>query len=467
MMKKICLLVAAATIATGAAFGQAIDENFVPGEVLIQFNEAASNEHLQDALTRAGLVVQEHLSADKPGLVRASTKLHTSHAIEALQNHPAIEFAEPNWVFVHQSTASDTYYLNGSLWGVYGDDVTPVGPAGTTCAFGSQAEKVWAKNAVSTEEIVVGVIDEGISYTHPDLAASAWTNPGETGTDSQGRSKESNGIDDDGNGYVDDVHGWDFVHNDNSIFDAADGDHHGTHVTGTIAATGNASGIAGMAWTANVKYISGKFLAPNGGTLGNAIKAVNYFTALKKKGVNVVALNNSWGGGGYSQGLHDSIIRAAKVGIVFVAAAGNGNSGGVGQNNDRSASYPSGYDTSRGTSTESAATYDSVIAVAAIDRYGNKPQWSNYGSRTVDLGAPGVAIISTVPGGYSSYNGTSMATPHVTGAVVLYAASHPASGSVESAASARKQAILSAAVATRTSSMNKTATGGRLNVGGF
>src|SRR5215212_9699509 len=118
-MKISTLLVAIATVGTGVVFGQAIDENFVPGEVLIQFNEGASNEHLQDALARAGLVVQEHLSAQKQGLVRATTKLHTAQAVEALRNHPAVEFAEPNWVYVHQAVATDTYYVNGNLWGVY------------------------------------------------------------------------------------------------------------------------------------------------------------------------------------------------------------------------------------------------------------------------------------------------------------------------------------------------------------
>ena len=467
MKLKSLFWVAFATLGTAAAFGQAIDDNFVPGEVIIQFNEAASNEHLKDALTRAGLVVHEHLHADKQGLVRAATKLSVPQAIAALQHHPAVEFAEPNWIYVHQSVANDSYYLSGNMWGVYSADITPIGPAGTTSIYGSQAEKAWANSVVSTEEIVVGVIDEGIQYTHPDLTASLWTNPGETGLDANGNPKDSNGIDDDGDGFVDDVHGWDFVHNDNSIYDAADGDHHGTHVSGTIAATGgNSSGVVGMAWTVNVKYISGKFLGPNGGTLSDAIKAVNYFTTLKKKGVNVVALNNSWGGGGYSQALHDAIIRAAKAGILFVAAAGNGNSGGIGQNNDKIASYPGNFDTSKGTSTESAASYDSVIAVAAIDSNGNKAPWSNYGIRTVDLGAPGVSILSTVPGGYAYYSGTSMATPHVTGAIALYAASHSASGlTAPAAASARKQAILSST--TKTGSLSKTATGGRLNVGGF
>src|SRR6185503_7249930 len=149
MKLKNLFLVALATIGTAAAFGQAIDDNFVPGEVIIQFNEAASNEHLKDALTRAGLLVQEHLNANKPGLVHAKTKLHVPQAIAALQNHPAVEFAEPNWIYVHQSVANDSYYLSGNMWGVYSADVTPIGPSGTTSIYGSQAERAWTNSIVS------------------------------------------------------------------------------------------------------------------------------------------------------------------------------------------------------------------------------------------------------------------------------------------------------------------------------
>ena len=156
----------------------------------------------------------------------------------------------------------------------------------------------------------------------------------------------------------------------------------------------------------------------------NAIKAVDYFTDLKiRHGMNIVATNNSWGGGGFSQGLLDAINRGGNAGILFIAAAGNGGSDGVGDNNDVVASYPSNY-----TCT---STYgDCVIAVAALTSTGAKASYSNYGKTTVDLGAPGSGIYSTLPGKnnsstYGSYSGTSMATPHVTGAVALYASPHP------------------------------------------
>lgn len=278
-------------------------------------------------------------------------------------------------------------------------------------------------------------------YTHEDLAANAGNSIREI----------ADGIDNDGNGYVDDVYGWDFDGNNNTVFDGT-GDDHGTHVAGTIGAVGgNGKGVAGMCWS--VKILNAKFLGRNGGTTANAIKAVDYFTDLKNnRGINIVATNNSWGGGGFSQGLYDAIERANAAGILFVAAAGNSTS-----NNDVTASYPGSY------------TNSNIIAVASITSTGGLSSFSNFGGTTVDLGAPGSGIYSSVPlsskgkivSGYASYNGTSMATPHVTGACALYAATHSSA-----TASEIKSAILSSAVATPSLS-GKCMTGGRLNVSSF
>jgi len=193
-----------------------------------------------------------------------------------------------------------------------------------------------------------------------------------------------------------------------------------------------------------------------GATTANAVKAVNYFTDLKTRhGLDIVALSNSWGGGGFSQSLLNAIVAAADADILFVAAAGNGGNDQVGDNNDVLASYPSNYNTTAGSG------YDSVIAVAAIDSSGRLASFSNYGSSTVDLGAPGVAVYSTTAfNTYSSYSGTSMATPHVSGAAALYAATHSVRGA------ALKQAILNAVTPTA-SLAGKTVTGGRLNASAF
>jgi len=376
-------------------------------------------------------------------LLRLPPGLAVAAAIRGLSGDAAVEFAEPNWIYQHDATATDPYFTNGSLWGMYGDASSP------TNQYGSQAAEAWAAGHTGQGSVYVGIIDEGVMRSHRDLTVNVFVN----------QFDPVDGVDNDGNGYVDDVNGWDFDSNDNSTFDGTQDDH-GTHVAGTIgAAGGDAIGVAGMNW--QVTMIPAKFLGRNGGTLANAIKAVDYLTDLKTRhGFNLVATNNSWGGGGLSQGLLDAINRGGNADILFIAAAGNGGSDGVGDNNDTIASYPSNYQCTANGS------YDCVIAVAAITSGGAKSSFSNYGATTVDIGAPGSGIFSTLPGkggksAYGSYSGTSMATPHVTGAAALYAASHLGATAAEI-----RNAILGSAIPTA-SLAGKTATGGRLNVGGF
>jgi subtilisin family serine protease len=356
-------------------------------------------------------------------------------AMKLMKGSADVAYAEPNWIYTYGATSNDPSYTGGSLWGMYGDATTPANQ------YGSQAGEAWAANKTDASSVYIGIIDEGYMYTHEDLAANAGKNPGEIA---------SNGIDDDNNGYVDDVYGWDFDGNNNTVFDGT-GDDHGTHVAGTIGGTGgNGIGVAGVVW--KVKLLSGKFLGSRGGTTANAIKAVDYFTNLKAKGINIVATNNSWGGGGFSQALQDAIKRAEDADILFIAAAGND-----GANIETSTSYPSGYPNSN------------IIAVASITNTGALSSFSNYAATKVDIGAPGSGIYSTLPGGrgrtvtssYGSYSGTSMATPHVAGAAALYAAYHPGSS-----AATIKNAILGSAVPTA-SLTGKCSTGGRLNVSGF
>lgn len=417
----------------------------MPDEVLVQFRAGASRVEKAAARRRAGAeqletVVSKRRREDGAGdldLVRIPPGIGIAKAVRRLEEDTAVEFAEPNWVYHHDAIPNDLYYTNGSLWGMYGDATNPANQ------YGSQAGEAWASGHTDCSTAYVGVIDEGVMHSHADLAGNVWTNPFDP----------VDGIDNDGNGYKDDTRGWDFDRNDNSTYDGAQDDH-GTHVAGTIGAVGgNGQGVAGVCWS--VKLISAKFLGRAGGTTANAIKAVDYITDLKNRhGLNVVATNNSWGGGGFSQGLYDAIERANTVDILFIAAAGNGGSDGVGDNNDTTPHYPSSY------------VNDNLIAVASLTSSGTRSGFSNYGSTSVDLGASGSGVYSTLPGKnntskYGSYSGTSMATPHVTGAAALYAASHP----LETAAQV-KGAILGSAVPTA-SLAGKCATGGRLNASGF
>jgi Subtilase family len=204
-----------------------------------------------------------------------------------------------------------------------------------------------------------------------------------------------------------------------------------------------------------VSLISTKFIGPAGGNVFWAIQALDYFIDLKTRhGLNIVATNNSWNGGGFSQALLDAIVRAANAGILFVAASGNGDIFGNPFNNDVTSRYPSNYN------TESVSGYDAVIAVTALTSSGDKASWANYGATTVDLAAPGLGIYSTTPNGtYSSFSGTSMATPHVTGAVALYSALNPGATAAQI-----RDAILGST--TPTPSVNGiSVTNGRLNIG--
>lgn len=414
------------------------------GELLVQFQPGASATAKSRALSRVGAAAVERVRGPNRlegelARVRVPAAMPLEQAMRKLEEDGAVSFAEPNWIYQHAATfaSNDTYYTNGSLWGMYGATTSPANQ------YGSHAAAAWAAgNTCGANPVYVGIIDEGVMITHEDLAANIGVNPFDSTRD---------GVDNDGNGLVDDVNGWDFDGNNSTVFDGVD-DNHGTHVAGTIGAVGgNGKGVAGMCW--NVKMLSAKFLGKRGGTTANAIKAVDYFTDLKARhGINLVATNNSWGGGGFSQALANAIADAGDANILFIAAAGNS-----AVDNDEVDHYPASY------------SNESIIAVASITSTGALSSFSNYGVTTVDIGAPGSGIWSTVPKsakgkvvpGYASLNGTSMATPHVTGAAAMYASKHPAATALEI-----KAAILGSGLPTA-SLAGKTVTGDRLNVSGF
>jgi subtilisin family serine protease len=335
-----------------------------------------------------------------------------------------VVYVEPDFAITQAILPNDPSF--SQLWGLSNS-----GQSGGVSDADIDAPEAW-NVTTGSRDVVIGIVDTGIDISHPDLAANIWRNPGEIA---------GNGIDDDGNGFVDDVSGWDFVSGDN---DPQDGNGHGTHVAGTIGAVGNnGRGIAGVNW--EVSLLPLKFLSDSGsGSTAAAIAAINYATGLRNAGVNIVATNNSWGGGGFSTGLRDAIRRHGEAGITFVAAAGN-----EAANNDRTGSYPANYD------------LPNVISVAALDRSDRLASFSNYGATSVDIGAPGVAIYSTTPNNrYASYNGTSMAAPHVAGVVGLLAAANPAATVAEI-----RSAIFDSAVPI-SSLAGRSVTGGRLNAAG-
>jgi subtilisin family serine protease len=300
-------------------------------------------------------------------------------AIAGISSLPGVELVEPNFIYrlldVPTSKPNDAEFTK--LWGL--ENVGQKDKSGRDGRIGADigATKAWALNKGS-RDVVVAVIDTGVDYNHPDLKDNIWSKPGSP-----------------------DVHGY------NAITDKEDpmDDHsHGTHCAGTIGGTGdNGVGVVGVNW--NVSIMGAKFLTASGsGSLANAIKAIDYAT---NNGARI--LSNSWGGGGFSQTLKDAISRANDKGILFIAAAGNDSS-----DNDARATYPANYDV------------PNVIAVAASNNVDGLAYFSNWGARSVLLMAPGENIFSTViNGGYDTYSGTSMATPHVSGATALLLAHQP------------------------------------------
>lgn len=313
-------------------------------------------------------------------------------AIEAYTEEKGIViYAEPDYVVEAASLFPNDHQFD-RLWAMHN-----TGAGSRTEDLDIDAAEAWERRT-DAGNIVVGVIDTGIDCEHEDLAANMWVNPGEIA---------GNGIDDDGNGYIDDINGWDFANDDNDPYD----DHfHGTHCAGILGAVGNnATGVVGVCWS--VKLVALKFLrgVDGKGLTSDAIDAVYYATAI---GADLTS--NSWGGGGYTISLLNAIRDAAAHNMLFVAAAGND-----GRNLDSNPYYPACYDSSN------------VITVASVSYWNKMATDSNFGGRTVDLAAPGASILSTMPmrfgeeDKYASKSGTSMATPHVSGACALYKAEHP------------------------------------------
>ena len=348
--------------------------------------------------------------------------MSAKEAIDRLKSHQAIEYVEPDYRVSIASATNDPRF--DDLWGLNNE-----GQTGGTADADIDAPEAWSISTGS-RDVVVGVIDTGVDYSHPDLAANAWVNSGEIAGD---------GIDNDGNGYIDDVHGINAI---TDVGDPMDDEGHGTHVSGTIGASGN-NGVGVVGVNHDVSIVGCKFLAADGtGSTSGAIKCIDYMVGLKNAGVNLRVLNNSWGGGGFSQALADAITASEQADILFVAAAGND-----AVDNDQNPHYPSNYEN------------DNVLSIASTDSRDNMSSFSQWGLTSVDMGAPGSGILSTVPGNsYATYSGTSMATPHVAGAAALVLSVNPDLTTLE-----LKELLMSSGDAN--AALNgKTVAGTRLNV---
>jgi len=357
----------------------------IPNQILVRFT---SNDQAINAAAKAlvgGQLLRTFKGVDR--LEHIEVNMPIDQAIQMLQALPFVEYAEPDYVVHAIAQPNDSFV--GLQWGVNNTGQSIRGTSGTTDADIDGFE-AW-DTRTNASGVIVAVIDTGTQWDHPDLDDNIWSNNGEIA---------GNGIDDDNNGYIDDVRGWDFYGNDNNPTDT---EGHGTHTAGTVGAEGNNGiGVAGVAW--DVQIMPLRFLGPNGGSTSDAIAALNYAV---DNGARIS--NNSWGGGGFSTAMRDAIASASSANHLFVAASGND-----GVNTDNSPHYPSSY------------SDDSIISVAATDNRDQMASFSNYGSNSVDIGAPGVDIASTYTGnGYVWNSGTSMAAPHVAGAAAILLAHNP------------------------------------------
>ena len=398
-------------------------------EILVKFHEPPQPAQLRQLAAEADAALVQPVG--RSGIIRVVSRTRSAAALlAALATRPGVAFAEPNYIVHTMSDPSDPLFPQ--LWGLknIGQPING-GPAGTAGAD-MRAAEAWDLT-VGSGSNVIAVIDTGIDYTHPDLAPNMWSAPAPFTVTIRGVQITCQAG----------THGFNAI---TRTCDPMDDHNHGTHVAGTIGAAGNnANGVAGVNWVTSMMGL--KFLGADGsGTTADAIDLIDFARQVKQifaasGGANIRVLNNSWGGGDFTQALLDQINGAAADEMLFVAAAGNN-----GFPNDVFPAYPANY------------AAPNVISVAATTNTDARAFFSNYGAKTVHLGAPGFDILSTQRNGaYGFSSGTSMAAPHVSGAAGL-ALSHCALDTVT------LKAALVETVDQVSSLLTKTISGGRLNV---
>ena len=401
-----------------------------PSRVMVRVRERVSTDVLKAAMEKVGASVASNpnparwlaVNLPDPSIEKEATggEAVLLSGMKALQASGVLEAVEPDFLVSRTVVPGDQGLTQGWLWGLQN-----TGQDGGTEGIDIGAVKAW-DTTTGSKDLIVAVIDTGIRYTHQELVGQMWSNPDEI---------PGNGVDDDNDGYIDNIHGVDTVNFDG---DPMDDNGHGTHCAGTIGAAANdGNAHVGVAW--EVSLMACKFLSAEGwGYTSGAISGIDFAVS---NGARI--LSNSWGGGGHSQALYDAIVCARDAGVIFLAAAGNS-----GLDTDSQPHYPSSYDV------------ENIIAVSAIDRNGQLAGWSNYGKNTVDVGAPGVDIFSSVSesdSSYAYYSGTSMATPHVAGVVALMLANNTGLSATDA-----KAQLLSTSVALD-SLEGRTVSGGLVN----
>jgi len=361
---------------------------YLQGHLLVKILPGYSPAHLEKIADKIKAKIAESYWLVKGlNLYLFEENVDIEEAAKEFLANNAVQYAEPDYIY-RIATPNDPMF--SKQWALENDGQN----------LGSKDADINASSAWDIEkgraDKVIGVIDTGIDYTHPDLLENLWRNALEIPGD---------GIDNDNNGYVDDIHGANIV---TGKGDPMDDNQHGTHVAGIIGAKAdNSIGTSGVA--PNVSIVACKFLGANGfGTVSNAIKCMQYLAQLKTRvenPINLVATNNSWSGRFPSQAMFDAIKAHDDIGILFVAAAGNSHI-----NNDTESTYPANYQ------------LPNVISVAATDSNDRLASFSNFGKKSVHVAAPGVKILSTVLNhNYAELSGTSMAAPHVAGLAALIA----------------------------------------------
>ena len=372
------------------------EPSYHPSRVLVRFKAGTQRAAKDNAHAAAGVLrtLKEYHVVEGLELVEVQDG-GVLAATAAYRADPSVLYADPDYIVHVIDVPGDPDF--GQLWGMHNTGQVVNGDPGTP---GADIRAVYAWDQwIGDPDFRIAVIDTGVNYDHPDLAANIWTNEMELNGEP--------GVDDDNNGYIDDLHGYDFYNGD---ADPMDDHYHGSHVSGSIGAVANNDeGVVGVNWECRIVALKA-FNNKGAGALSACIDAVQYIVDN-----DIRVSNSSWGwmahDGYFCQPLYDAIQASQAIGHVFVAAAGNFF---FGLSNDEVPHYPAAYDLLN------------VIAVSATGNNDELASFSNYGATTVDLGAPGVNIYSTaLEAEYRFLNGTSMASPHVTGVIALLMSQHP------------------------------------------